>query len=109
MLYRSKQKKTEFLETTGQMLGPFPDATFRVENTLMEKGDILLLYTDGISEAINEHEEAYGEARIIDCVKENAGRSPKEITQRLLEDVQRFNSLGARSDDKTIVTIKRAA
>lgn len=109
ILFRSKQKKTEFLETTGQMLGPFPDETFKVENKLMDRGDILLLYTDGISEAINEREEAFGEDRIIDCLMDNAGRSPKEITQRLLEDVQRFNSLGTRSDDKTIVTIKRAA
>ncbi len=109
ILFRAQPKTTEFLEATGQMLGPFPDETFRVENTLMNKGDILLLYTDGISEAINEHEEAFGEHRIIECLMEHAMRTPKEITQRLLEDVQKFNSLGARSDDKTIVTIKRVA
>jgi sigma-B regulation protein RsbU (phosphoserine phosphatase) len=108
ILYRSGDKTTEFLEATGQMLGPFPDEVFRVENVLMNKADILLLYTDGISEATNEQGEEYGEDRIVQCIKRHAGRTPKEITQHLLEDVQAFNSLGTRSDDKTIVTIKRA-
>ena len=107
--YSSAGRKAEFLEATGQMLGPFPDEVFKVENILMNKGDILLLYTDGISEATNEQGEAFGEDRIVECIKEQSGASAKEITQRLLEVVQNFNSLGTRSDDKTIVTIKRAA
>jgi sigma-B regulation protein RsbU (phosphoserine phosphatase) len=108
ILYRAADGKTEFLEATGQMLGPFPDEVFRVENFLMSKGDILLLYTDGISEATNEQGEEYGEDRIVQCIRRHAARTPKDITQHLLEDVQAFNSLGTRSDDKTIVTIKRA-
>jgi len=108
ILWRAADGKTEFLEATGQMLGPFPDEVFRVENVLMNKGDLLLLYTDGISEATNEQGEEYGEDRIIQCIRRQAARTPKEITQHLLEDVQAFNSLGTRSDDKTIVTIKRA-
>jgi len=108
ILYRRGDGKTEFLEATGQMLGPFPDEVFRVENVLMNKGDVLLLYTDGISESTNEKGEEFGEDRIVQCIRRHAARTPKEITQHLLGDVQAFTSLGTRSDDKTIVTIKRA-
>ncbi len=107
ILYRSKTKKTEMLEATGQFLGPFPDETFKTENTLMSKDDILLLYTDGVSEATNERGEFYGENRMIKLLTQHAKESAKIITQVLLEDVQAFNSLGTQSDDKTILTIKR--
>jgi len=107
ILLRRGFTKPEFIETTGQMLGPFPNETFRTENFLMNEGDILLLYTDGIPEATNENGEFYGEQRIIDNLKKYRTLSAKEITTLILEDVQKFNSLGTQSDDKTIVTIKR--
>ena len=106
---RSNDQKVEYLEATGQMLGPFPNSTYKTESILMSKGDVLLLYTDGVSEATNERGEFFGEQRIVDRLSETAARSAKEITQLLLEDVQKFNSLGTQSDDKTIVTIKRVA
>jgi sigma-B regulation protein RsbU (phosphoserine phosphatase) len=73
----------------------------------MNKGDILLLYTDGVSDATNESGEFYGEQRLIQRLIEFRSENAKDITSLLLEDVQKFNSLGTESDDKTIVTIKR--
>ncbi|TAK59458.1 MAG: serine/threonine-protein phosphatase, partial [Bacteroidetes bacterium] len=107
VLYRSQSGSYGFLETTGQMLGPFPNATFRTENILMNKGDILLLYTDGVSEAQNDQGEFYGEKRIGEQLEKNHRGTAKEITRLLLEDVQIFSAGGEYSDDKTIVTIKR--
>lgn len=107
--FKAQDRSTQFLEATGQMLGPFPNEKFRVENILMNKGDILLMYTDGISEATNELEEPYGEERLVQFLMDHAGKNAKEITQLILEDVQKFSTHGTRSDDKTIVTIKRAA
>ena len=107
ILYRQSDKSHMFLEATGQMLGPFPNATFKTENVLMAKGDILLLYTDGVSEARNEKGEFYGEQRIINQIEKHHRVSAKELTQFLLEDVQVFSSSSDYADDKTIVTIKR--
>jgi sigma-B regulation protein RsbU (phosphoserine phosphatase) len=75
----------------------------------MAKGDVLLLYTDGVSEATNEHNQFYGEQRMVKLLQQNAKETAKVITQIQLEDVQKFNALGTQSDDKTIVTIKRTA
>ena len=108
VLYHARSRETAFIEATGQMLGPFPNVQFKTENFLMDIGDILLLYTDGVSEATNEQGEFFGEHRIVRAIVNNAARSSKEITQILLQEVQQFNSLGTQFDDKTIVTIKRA-
>ena len=98
---------SEMIETTGQILGPFPDEKFKTDNFFMRNGDVLLLYTDGVSEATNEHGEFFGEQRIIDLVNQFRTLPAKDITIRIIEEVQKFNSMGTQSDDKTIVTVKR--
>jgi sigma-B regulation protein RsbU (phosphoserine phosphatase) len=97
----------EPLRATGQLIGPFPNEKYRAEYALMRKGDVLLMYTDGIVEAMNEQREMYGEQRLIKKLREQRSRTPKEICQLVLEDVQIHNRLVDYSDDKTIVVIKR--
>jgi len=106
--YRAADGSTHFIETTGQIMGPFPNETFKTENFLMDRGDVLFLYTDGVSEAMDQQEQFYGEDRIRKLVSDHHELSAREITQTVLDDVQKFSSLGAQSDDKTIVTIKRS-
>jgi sigma-B regulation protein RsbU (phosphoserine phosphatase) len=98
----------EPLRATGQLIGPFPNEKYRAEYALMRKGDVLLMYTDGIVEAMNEQREMYGEQRLIKRLREHRSRTPKEICQLILEDVQIHNRLVDYSDDKTIVVIKRS-
>lgn len=109
ILLRADSNEAEFLEATGQMLGPFPNATFGTESVLLKKNDTLVLYTDGVSEATNQNGDFFGENRITDYLIEYRNRSAKDITLHILENVQTFNSQGIRSDDITIVTIKRVA
>jgi len=66
-----------------------------------------LLHTDGITDASNENREMYGQQRIIKHLREYRTKSPREICQLILEDVQKFNKLVEYSDDKTLVVIKR--
>ncbi len=107
LLFRAGTNKVDYLEATGQILGPFPREIFKTDSILMDKGDILLLYTDGISEATNEQGDFFGEDRIARHLFESRSQTSKYITQTVLDDVQKFNSSGTQSDDKTIVTIKR--
>jgi sigma-B regulation protein RsbU (phosphoserine phosphatase) len=108
LLYRAESNTIEIIETTGQLIGPFPKETFRTENFHMKKGDILLLYTDGVTEARNEDGIFYGEERLSTQLVSHRKLSPMEITQRLLDDVQRFSAMDEHADDKTILTIKRS-
>jgi sigma-B regulation protein RsbU (phosphoserine phosphatase) len=107
VLLRDKTDEVEMLPATGQILGPFPDERYRTDFTVMNKGDILLLYTDGITEAANSDGELYGEHRLITQLKQHRSRSPKEICQLILEDVQIHNRMVQYSDDKTVLVIKR--
>jgi sigma-B regulation protein RsbU (phosphoserine phosphatase) len=107
ILYHPKTEQFEFLEATGQILGPFPDQRYRSEGVMISKGDVLVLYTDGVSEAMDSEGRMYTEQRLAQKIRENAGKSAKEITQLIIEDVQVFSTKSKYSDDKTVVTIKR--
>ena len=107
VLLRDKDDAVETLPATGQLIGPFPDERYQFEFVLMRKGDILLLYTDGIVEAANERQEMYGDQRLVQVLKQHRARSPKEICQLILQEVQIYSRLGTYSDDKTLVVIKR--
>ncbi len=73
----------------------------------MLQGDTLVLYTDGISEAMNAEGDLFGEKRIMDVIKENHEKTCKEIAYIILEKVQHFSANSIYNDDKTLVVIKR--
>jgi sigma-B regulation protein RsbU (phosphoserine phosphatase) len=64
------------------------------------------MFTDGISEAMNESEEEFEEKRIERCVLENYQRSAEEILQKLLTAVKKFSEGLPQADDITVVVIK---
>jgi sigma-B regulation protein RsbU (phosphoserine phosphatase) len=107
ILLHTSTNEVEVLRATGQLIGPFPNERYSTEFVIMKKGDILLLYTDGISEASNEKREMYGEDRLKNKLRELKTKSPREICQLIIEDVQLHNRLVEYSDDKTVVVIKR--
>lgn len=107
IIYRQETDTFESLETTGQILGPFPDEKYRTENILINKGNVLLLYTDGVTEARDETGEMFDEVRLKEILKENHFRTPKEISQLILNKLFSFEKPNPHSDDKTLVIIKR--
>jgi sigma-B regulation protein RsbU (phosphoserine phosphatase) len=105
--YHAATKQCTQLAVTGPIIGLIPDASFTVGSLNMMKGDVVLLYTDGITEANNGIDE-FGEPGIIESLTAHADRPTKEICQHLLQVVQTFSATGSiYSDDKTVVVIKR--
>jgi phosphoserine phosphatase RsbU/P len=105
--YNSLKNEVEELTATGPVLGPTPNQKYNTDSIYINKGDILLLYTDGIVEAANRKFEFFGDARLKECLMKYKDRSPKEICELIIQDVQRFSAKGKYSDDKTLVVIKR--
>jgi sigma-B regulation protein RsbU (phosphoserine phosphatase) len=105
--YRSKTRDCRMLPSTGGLLGLTPDERFSIENVNMRYGDILLLYTDGIVEAMNKQGKLFGEQRLKTLLRKNAGKSAKEIAYICIEEAQKFSAGSEYSDDKTVVVIKR--
>lgn len=107
IVYHLERDEFEMLESTGQILGPFPNQQYRVENTNLEKGDLIVMYTDGISEARSTGGGVYGEQRIGQKLKELHKSPPKKICESFLDDVNAFSIGADYSDDQTIVVVKR--
>jgi len=107
ILVKAKDNSIKLLESTGPLIGPAYNSKFKTSIVNIEKDDFLVIYTDGITEATNENGDFYGEERLIELITKLKDKSAKEITQLLIEDVQKFSARGIYSDDKTIVTIKR--
>jgi len=107
LFLHSRENVTEMLSSTGPVLGPAPYQKYFSDSINFEKGDILLLYTDGIVEATNEKFEFYGEKKLSELLIEHKDKSSKEICQLIVGDVSHFSANGVYSDDRTLVAIKR--
>lgn len=107
MLYKKKSEEILLLDSTGPLIGPAYNSKFSTDAFNFEIDDVLVIYTDGITEAMNQDGELYEESRLQNKILSLTHLSAKEITMMILEDVQKFSTDGKYSDDKTIVTIKR--
>jgi sigma-B regulation protein RsbU (phosphoserine phosphatase) len=103
--------RSDFLGSEGMALGLVPNAIFSpVIEERTEKfgpGDVLVLYTDGLTEAPNEEGKEFSGARLADVVRTAHHRTPREINDTILENVQWFTGDAAQRDDFTLVTVKR--
>lgn len=107
LVYHAGSGTIEELEPTGQILGPFPDETFRVENTMFAPGDTVLIYTDGVTEARDSEGTPYGEERLHRFLERQHSLTARALCEGLLADVKSFESSDGHMDDKTVVVIKR--
>ena len=95
------------LEVSGTVIGAFPFAKYEENRIQMENGDLLVGYTDGITEPENEYGEEFGEARLIDLIAKNAEREEKEILQIVLDAVTHWTSAAEQADDMTLLLARR--
>jgi sigma-B regulation protein RsbU (phosphoserine phosphatase) len=107
LFVRKDSDQISLLNSTGPVLGPAPLAVYTVENINFAIGDVLVIFSDGVTESANSEFEQYGDERLKKMLIKVKEKSPKEITYTLLEDVIKFSKNGQYSDDKTLVVIKR--
>jgi serine phosphatase RsbU (regulator of sigma subunit)/DNA-binding transcriptional regulator YhcF (GntR family) len=94
------------LSSTGPALGVVPDLDHSTSRAMLNEGDCLVLYTDGITEVESAGGNAYGEARLKDLAIRCRHRSPKETVAFIRNDVERFRKPESSNDDMTLVVIK---
>jgi sigma-B regulation protein RsbU (phosphoserine phosphatase) len=90
----------------GMPLGVFDDAKFGQRQLDLKPGETLLVYTDGVTEAMNRKRELFGEERLKEALQGQSRLSPEKLTQRVVEEVARFASGAEPSDDITLLAIK---
>src|SRR5262245_27713526 len=94
------------LEVGGPIVGLFETATFDEETVTMAPGDTLIVFSDGVSEAMSASGEEYGESRIVAVAEKQAGAAPAELLQALFADVRAFARGAAQSDDITAMVLR---
>lgn len=102
----SQTGEVEYLTEGGLTLGVIPDKEYEERPLHIHRGDILVMYTDGITEAENKESEQFGTERLVKLVKENRDLSAKELRTLIVNEVLRFKSGDNQLDDLTLVLIK---
>ena len=95
------------LEHTGMWLGVDENSKFEQRTITLQPGDLLLLYTDGVTDAINATGEEYGLERVKEVIYRQRSASPEAISEALIQSLATFTAGSAPFDDITLVLIKR--
>lgn len=94
------------LNLGGMVLGPDPDALYERGYVIMKPGNIIVLYSDGITEATNATDQAFGLERLKQVIAANANVSAKDLVDIIFKAVQAFSQRPHREDDQTVVAIR---
>ena len=95
--------------STGLPLGMFSTSRYTVERIRLERGDSLLLYTDGLSEAMDSTGTEFGTERLSNLVKERHGCAPHELAAACIKEVHAHRGTGKQLDDQTVMVVHRGS
>lgn len=105
--YRISNGRVQSLENTkGMVLGALEGASFDRNGVALQPGDSIVLYTDGVTEAMDERQNLFSEHRLEKFLTAVNRHSPEELTRGLVNEVRRFSAGTTQSDDITILVLK---
>jgi sigma-B regulation protein RsbU (phosphoserine phosphatase) len=89
------------------MVGAFDGVKYHEEKLQLEKGEALVMFTDGVTEAMNEEHEEFGNGRLNDTLEEVTMHNCQQIIDSVKSDIKTFVGNAEQSDDITLLVIKR--
>jgi sigma-B regulation protein RsbU (phosphoserine phosphatase) len=104
---RSATDECQELAARGIVLGAFKDIPLEERQIEVAPGDLLIFYTDGVTEAMNATSQMFGEERLRAIVRANAGASAEQVCQAVLQALDNFIKDTPPSDDITLLIVKR--
>jgi sigma-B regulation protein RsbU (phosphoserine phosphatase) len=114
MLLRGSSGEVERLESTGLPLGMMPSEMLQMLGKMYEEkrlqlhsGDLLALYSDGVTEAYDEAENEWGDERLLVCLRPAADAPAQAIVAKVFEEIDRFAGAAPQHDDITVLVLKR--
>jgi serine phosphatase RsbU (regulator of sigma subunit) len=94
------------LSTGGTVIGMFPQANYEEAKVDLRSGDVLVLFTDGVTEALNPDEEEFGEARLKDLLRKVAYLPVEEMSSQISQELRRWIAHAEQHDDLTFMVMK---
>lgn len=107
VVFRNEGRQVSLLSEGGMVLGVDASFRFEEEETDLHPGDILVLYTDGVTEANNHNGEMYGTDRLVQTLSSHAGLTAAGILDAIITDLFSFTGEEEQFDDITLLVIKR--
>jgi sigma-B regulation protein RsbU (phosphoserine phosphatase) len=107
-LFSSKGVIREELKSVGPAIGLTEMAKFPVQSCIIEKGDFLFLYTDGVTDTQNSKKKFYSSKRLIAKLSERSYGDSKDLVAAVKDDLNNFRKSNDRFDDITIISVHRA-
>ncbi len=95
------------LDSNGTVVGAFPHVRYDQSSIKMQSGDLLVCYTDGITEPENEYGEMFGEERLVEVLRMNSQREASEVAAAVVDAVQKWTSSSELQDDMTLVIARK--
>ena len=106
-LIKRQNGNYEYMELSSNIaLGVFDNAEFEIYNTVLNPGDTIYTYTDGVTEATNIDNEMFGEQKLRECLNNIGDAEPIEIAQRIKDSIQGYTDSAPQSDDITMLIFK---
>lgn len=106
LIYRTQTQDVQFFAVGGRALGWFPDNPVTSTDLRLQSGDVIVYYTDGLTDAENPHGVPYGEHRLAEVVQRVAQLDALQIREAILRDVERFCDGNPPFDDLTMMVVK---
>ena len=107
-LFRSSTGKIEKLDPEAFALGMFEPASFESRKFHLDTGDLLVVYSDGLTDAENPREEMFGEERLLEIIRREASAGSRAVEQRILKDIADFTQSMPQTDDITFVVVEKS-
>jgi len=95
------------LDVNGLVVGAFPSSKYDESKIQLSEGDLLICYTDGITEPENEYGEMFGEERLVELISKNADRDEHRIIETVMEAVREWTGVPELSDDMTVLLARK--
>lgn len=99
----------ELADLSGPVVGALPGLEYALHTTRLEPEDVCLLYTDGVSEAIDEQSGFFGTDKIKNLARAQSNASPDRLLDKIYAEIVRFRGKAPQSDDITLLAFKRTA
>lgn len=106
-LFRAATGKIEEMVSDSYVLGLFDFASYQPRSLHLCKGDILVVYTDGLTEAENQQEEMFGEERLLSIIRQHAPAGSHALKQTILRAIEDFTQGEPQTDDITFVIVEK--
>lgn len=103
ILYRKRSRQILPLDTDGCFIGAFEEVNYETKSVMLEEGDRILMFTDGVNEARNAEGDFYGYDRLMSYIENNSNIPTKEFVDGLIKDVEKFCKGHPADDDRAIM------